>query len=161
MAREAKLLLEKGIDPNVYKKQQQEELIREQNKKRVSDLIEEYLSIKKYNVSEARYKKNYVGTFKNYVILYIGSRFINEISKDDILALVKKVPKMKLKNATRAGNKTYKAKEVLNIVKDMFEFAVDNGYLEYNPAYSIKLDRILPKHTEKHMEAITNEDELK
>ena len=161
MAREAKLLLEKGIDPNVYKKQQQEELIREQNKKRVSDLIEEYLAVKKHNVSEARYKKNYVGTFKNYVIPYIGSRFINEISKDDILALVKKVPKMKLKNATRAGNKTYKAKEVLNIIKDMFEFAVDNGYLEYNPAYSIKLDRILPKHTEKHMEAITNEDELK
>jgi integrase len=68
---------------------------------------------------------------------------------------------MKLKNATRAGNKTYKAKEVLNIIKDMFEFAVDNGYLEYNPAYSIKLERILPKHTEQHMDAITDENELR
>ena len=161
MAREAKLLLEKGIDPNIHKKQQQEELIRQQNKKRVIDLIDEYLEVKKHNVSKARFKKNYVGTFKNYVIPFIGKKFIDEISKDEILALVKKVPKIQLKKATRSGNKTYKAKEVLNIIKDMFEFAVDNGYLEYNPAYSIKLERILPKHQEQHMEAITDENELK
>jgi len=161
MAREAKLLLEKGIDPNLHKKKQQEELIRQQNKKHVIDLINEYLEVKKHNISEARFKKNYVGTFKNYVIPYIGKKFIDEISKDEILALVKKVPKIKLKKATRVGNKTYKAKEVLNIIKDMFEFAVDNGYLEYNPAYSIKLERILPKHQEQHMEAITDESELR
>jgi len=47
IAREAKLLLEKGIDPNLYKKQQREELIRQQNKMRVTDLIDEYLEIKK------------------------------------------------------------------------------------------------------------------
>jgi integrase len=161
IAREAKLLLEKNIDPNEYKKKQQEELIRQQNKKRVIALIEEYLEIKKQNVSSDRFKKNYVGTFKNYVIPFIGNKFIDEVSKDEILNLVKKVPKIQLKKATRSANKTYKAKEVLNILKDMFEFAVDNGYLEYNPAYSIKLERILPKHTEKHMEAITDENELK
>jgi len=161
IARGAKLLLEKNIDPNEYKKKQQEELIRQQNKKRVIALIEEYLEIKKQNVSSDRFKKNYVGTFKNYVIPFIGNKFIDEVSKDEILNLVKKVPKIQLKKATRSANKTYKAKEVLNILKDMFEFAVDNGYLEYNPAYSIKLERILPKHTESHMEAITDENELK
>ena len=36
-----------------------------------------------------------------------------------------------------------------------------NGYLEYNPAYSIKIERILPKHQERHMEAITDESELR
>ena len=161
LAREAKLSLEKGIDPNLHKKQQREELIRQQNRMRVVDLIDEYLEIKKQNVSETRFKKNYVGTFNNYIIPYIGKKFIDEINKDEILALVKKVPKIKLKKATRSGNKTYKAKEVLNIIKDMFEFAVDNGYLEYNPAYSIKLDRILPKHQEQHLKAITDEIKLK
>ena len=161
MAREVKLLLEKGIDPNLHKKQQQEELIRQQNKKRVIDLINEYLEVKKHNISEARFKKNYIGTFKNYVIPFIRNRYIDDVDKNVILELVKKVPKIQLKKATRAGNKTYKAKEVLNIIKDMFEFAVDNGYLEYNPAYSIKLERILPKHQEQHMEAITDESELR
>jgi len=161
MAREVKLLLEKGIDPNLYKKQQREELIRQQNKMRVIDLIDEYLEIKKNNVSEARFKKNYVGTFNNYVIPYIGKKYIDEINEDEILALVKKVPKIKLKNATRSGNKTYKAKEVLSIIKNLFEYAFRNKYLKHNPISLIDLDIILPKHIEKHMEAITDEDELK
>ena len=161
MAREAKLLLEKGIDPNLHKKQQQEELIREQNKMRVVDLIDEYLEIKKNNVSEARFKKNYVGTFNNYVIPYIGKKYIDEINEDEILALVKKVPKIKLKNATRSGNKTYKAKEVLSIIKNLFEYAFRNKYLKHNPISLIDIDIILPKHIEKHMEAITYENELK
>jgi len=161
MAREVKLFLEKGIDPNLHKKQQREELIRQQNKMRVVDLIDEYLEIKKQNVSEARFKKNYVGTFNNYIIPYIGKKYIDEVNEDEILALVKKVPKIKLKNSTRTGNKTYKAKEVLNIIKSLFKFANDNRYLKYNPAYSINLDTILPRHIEKHMEAITDEDELK
>jgi len=161
IARETKLLLEKGIDPNLHKKQQREELIRQQNKMRVTDLIDEYLEIKKNNVSEARFKKNYVGTFNNYIISYIGKKYIDEINEDEILALVKKVPKMKLKNATRAGNKTYKAKEVLSIIKNLFEYAFRNKYLKHNPISLIDLDIILPKHIEKHMEAITDEDELK
>jgi len=160
-ALEAKQLAKQGIDPNEYKRKQKEELLRQQNRKKVIDLIDEYLEIKKHNVSEARFKKNYVGTFKNYVIPFIGKKFIDEISKDEIRELVKKVPKIKLKKETRSGNKTYKAKEVLNIIKDMFEFAVDNGYLENNPAYSIKLDKILPKHKVKHMPAIVNEKEVK
>ncbi len=161
IARETKLLLEKGIDPNLHKKQQREELIRQQNKMRVTDLIDEYLEIKKNNVSEARFKKNYVGIFNNYVIPYIGKKYIDEINEDEILALVKKVPKIKLKNATRSGNKTYKAKEVLSIIKNLFEYAFRNKYLKHNPISLIDLDIILPKHIEKHMEAITDEDELK
>ena len=161
MAREAKLLLEKGIDPNEYKRKQQEELIRQQNRKKIVDLIEEYLAIKKQNVSEARFKKNYVGTFNNYVIPFIGNRYIDDIDKNIILELVKKVPSIKLKKATKSSNKTYKAKEVLNILKDMFEFAVDNNYLEYNPATSVKIDKILPKHQEKHITAVTDENKIK
>jgi len=40
--------------------------------------------------------------------------------------------------------KPIKAKEVLNILRDLFEFGVDNNYLDYNPAYNIKIDKILP-----------------
>ena len=161
MAREAKLLLEKEIDPNEYKRKKQEELIQQQNRKKITDIIDEYLVIKKQNVSEARFKKNYVGTFNNYIIPFIGTRYIDEVDKNIIIDIVKKVPKIKLKNATRESNKTYKAKEVLNILKDMFEFAVDNGYLEYNPALSVKTDKILPKHKEEHITAVTDENKIK
>ncbi len=160
-AREAKSLLGDGIDLNEYKRKQKEELIRQQNKKKMAEVISEYLEIKKQNVSPERFKKNYVGTLNNYVIPYIGNKYIEDITKTDILSLVKNVPKIKLKNNTKNTNKTYKAKEVLNILKNIFEFAVDNNYLEYNPATSIKLDNILPKHKEEHITAVTDEHKIK
>jgi len=161
IAREAKFLLEKDIDPNFYKKQKQEELIREQNRKKIVDLIDEYLEIKKQNITSARFKKTYVSGFNNYVIPYIGDRYINEITKHHIIDLVKQIPKIKLKKATKVSNKTYRAQIILNIIKDMFEFAVDNGYLEYNPAISVKINKILPKHKEEHIAAITDGDKIK
>ena len=161
MAREVKLLLEKDIDPNFYKKQKQEELIREQNRKKIVDLMDEYLKIKKQNITSTRFKKTYVSGFNNYVIPYIGDKYINEITKHHIIDLVKQIPKIKLKKATKVSNKTYRAQIMLNIIKDMFEFAVDNGYLEHNPAIAVKIDKILPKHQEKHIAAVTDEDKIK
>jgi len=161
MAREAKLLLEKGIDPNENKRKQQEELIKRQNRKKIVDLMDEYLTVKKQNISEARFKKNYVGTFNNYIIPFIGNRYIDDVNKTIITELVKKVPNIRLKKSTKSTNKTYKAKEVLNILKDLFEFAVDNNYLEYNPAISVKTDKILPKHQETHIAAVTDENKIK
>jgi integrase len=158
---ELKTLVQEGIDLQEWKKQKELEKIKLQNRKKVSDLIEEYLEIKKENVSESRFKKNYIGTFNNYVIPFIGNKFIDTVTKQDILHLLKEVPKIKLKNATRSTNKTYKAKEVLNIIKDLFEFGMDNDYLDYNPAYRIKIDRILPKHKEQHISAILNIDKLR
>ena len=158
---ELKELVQKGIDLQEWKKQKELEELRLQNRKRVTDLIKEYLEVKKQNVSESRFKKNYVGTFNNYVISFIGNKFIDEVSKQDILNLIKDVPKIKLKNATRSSNKTYKAKEVLNILRDLFEFGVDNNYLDYNPAYNIKINRILPHHKEQHIPAILDIDELR
>ena len=63
-ARKAKSLLGDGIDLNEYKRKQKEELIRQQNKKKIDEVISEYLEIKKQNVSLERFKKNYVGTCK-------------------------------------------------------------------------------------------------
>ena len=57
--------------------------------------------------------------------------------------------------------KPIKAKEVLNILRDLFEFGVDNNYLDYNPAYNIKINRILPHHKEQHIPAILDIDELR
>jgi len=158
---ELKSLVQEGIDLQEWKKQKELEKERLQNRKRVSDLVEEYLEIKKQNVSESRFKKNYVGTFNNYVIPFIGKKFIEDVTKQDILNLIKEVPKIKLKNDTRSANKTYKAKEVLHILRDLFEFGIDNGYLDYNPAYNIKIDRILPQHKEQHISALLDIDDLR
>ena len=158
---ELKTLAQEGIDLQEWKKQKELEKLRLQNRKRVTGLIEEYLEIKKQNVSESRFKKNYVGTFNNYVIPFIGKKFIEDVTKQDILHLIKEIPKIKLKNDTRSANKTYKAKEVLHILRDLFEFGIDNDYLDYNPAYNIKIDRILPQHKEQHISALLDIDELR
>ncbi len=158
---ELKTLVQEGIDLQEWKKQKELEKLRFQNRKKVTDLIEEYLEIKKQNVSESRFKKNYVGTFNNYVIPFIGKKFIEDVTKQDILNLIKEIPKIKLKNDTRSANKTYKAKEVLHILRDLFEFGIDNDYIDYNPAYNIKIDRILPQHKEQHISALLDIDELR
>ena len=158
---ELKTLVQEGIDLQEWKKQKELEKLRLQNRKRVTGLIEEYLEIKKQNVSESRFKKNYVGTFNNYVIPFIGKKFIEDVTKQDILNLIKEIPKIKLKNDTRSANKTYKAKEVLHILRDLFEFGIDNDYIDYNPAYNIKIDRILPQHKEQHISALLDIDELR
>ena len=161
MAREAKLLLEKGIDPNEYKRKQQEELIRQQNRKKIVDVIDEYLQVKQQNISPTRLKKTYISGFNHYVEPSIGNKYIDEVSRGDIIELIKQIPNIKLPKDTRSSNKTYRAKVILSILKDMFEFAVDNGYLEYNPASSVKVDKILPKHQEEHIIAVTDENKIK
>ncbi len=37
--------------------------------------MEEYLAIKKQNVSDAKFKKNYIGTFNNYIIPIIDKGY--------------------------------------------------------------------------------------
>ena len=161
MALDIKRLLIEGIDPQEHKKNQKESLISKQTQKRFFELAQEFFEIKSQNISKEKFKKSWLGSYKNYIHPKIGQKRVDEISKKEIINLIKDVPKIRLKNDTRASNKTYKAKEVLAVLKAIFEYGVDNEIVEINPAYSIKIASILPKEIPLKMRASTNIDELR
>jgi integrase len=152
-AGELKKLLSNNIDPNIQKQKEKQELIKKQNKKTFQEIVNEFLMLKKETVSPERYKKNYKGRFDKYILPNIKKRYIEEITRDDIISLIKKIPSK--------NGKVYTAKDVFNIIKQLFDFAVHSNYIEYNFLQGIKISKILPKHKEEHRDAITNKNELR
>ena len=154
---ELKELIQQGIDPNRYKKEQLRLKQLEHNQHFTSFVIDRFLEHKKSEVSESRFKKNYQGTFKNYITPLIGDLKINEVNKQDIIKVVKYTYSTKLEKDNRSSGKTYKAREVFKILRNLFDFAVHNDYIKISPALSIDINQIVPKHEVTHLKAITNE----
>ncbi|WP_024790491.1 MULTISPECIES: tyrosine-type recombinase/integrase [unclassified Lebetimonas] len=154
IAQEIRNLLLKGIDPNEYKRQKQIELKIKQETKTFNHFANQFLELKKKEVTESRFKRNYLGTYIHYIQPFIGNKKINEITRTDIIEIIKQVPKIKLPNATRSTNKTYKAKEVLQVIKKIFDYIINLGLLEYNPAFTIDVKHLLPKEEKTKMKAI-------
>ena len=154
---ELKLLLKQGIDLNRHKKEQLQKAKLKANKKLCSFVIDEFLMHKKEEVSKDRFKRNYQGNFNNYIAPVIGDIKIDEVTKNDILTIVKRVQQVKLGKDTKSTPKTYKAREVFNMVKNLFEYAMHNDYTTYNPASGIDINQIIPKHTATKQKAVTDD----
>ena len=154
---ELKQLLRQGIDLNRHKKEQLQKAKLEANKKLFSVVAEEFLEHKRKEVSPKRFKTNYQGNFNNYIIPVIGHLKIDEVNKSDIIALVKRVQQIKLSKDTKNTSKASKAREVFNMLKSLFDYAVHNGYLEHNPTYGIDINQIIEKHHPTKQKAITDE----
>ena len=162
ISRKYRELLAQSIDPKEYIQKEKEKLLREQNKKTFKKVIEDFLIIKKEEVSEARFKKNVLRAFYKYAIPIIGGyKKIDEITKNDLINLITKIPTIKLSHNTKNTNKTYTAKEVFRYVNELFNYAYNMDLIEYNPAYGINPSKILPKEDKTHMKAVTKANEIK
>ncbi|GAB6044812.1 hypothetical protein JCM11957_04100 [Caminibacter profundus] len=161
IAREYRELLAKGIDPRYYKREKEEAIKREQEKKTFKIVAYEFLELQRDKVSENRFKRNYLRAFEKYAIPFMGYKKIDEVTRYDLIELIKKIPKIKLPNATRATNKTATAKEVFGYVKNCLDYALNSGYIEFNPAYGIDPSQILPKEQKNKMKAVIDENEVK
>ena len=161
IAREYKELLARGIDPIEHKREKEEAIKREQEKKTFKMVAYEFLELKKGSVSDARFKRNYLRAFEKYAIPFMGYKKIDQITRYDLIDFIKWIPSVKLPNATRTQNKTYTAKEVFGYVKNCLDYALNLGLIEYNPAYGINPSKILPKEKKEHMKAIIDEKEIK
>ncbi|QCT93787.1 site-specific integrase [Caminibacter mediatlanticus TB-2] len=106
-------------------------------------------------------EKKDLRAFKKYAIPLIGYKKVDEVTRYDLIELIKKIPKIKLPNATRTQNKTATAKEVFNYVKRCLDYALNMGYIEVNPAYGIDVAHILPKEQKSKMKAVIDEDGVK
>ncbi|WP_281951900.1 tyrosine-type recombinase/integrase [Nitrosophilus kaiyonis] len=154
---ELKEMIRQGIDPNRHKKEQRIKQQLQANKKSCKYVIDKFIEHKAKEVSEARLKKNYIGTFNNYIIPFIGNLPIDEINKEDILKIVKNTYKTKLPNDYRSNDKTYKAREVFRIINNLFDFAIHNDFIQSNPASKIDIDKVIPKHKPIKLKAITDD----
>ena len=161
IAREYKELLARGIDPVEHKREKEETIKREQEKKTFKIIAYEFLELKKGSVSEKRFKSNYLRAFEKYAIPFMGYKKIDKITRYDLIDFIKWIPGVKLSNATRAKNKTYTAKEVFGYVKNCLDYTLNLGLIEYNPAYGIDPSKILPKEEKENMKAITDEKGVK
>jgi len=157
IAREHKVLLAKGIDPGEYKKERLEAIKREQEKETFKKIAYDFLELQKDKVSPKRFKSNYLRAFEQYAIPFMGHKKIDKITRYDLIDFIKWIPKVKLKNATIKGNKTYTAKEVFDYVKNCLDYALNLGLIEYNPAYGINPSKILPKENKTQMRAVTDD----
>jgi len=162
ISRKYRELLAQSIDPKEYIQKEKEKLLKEQNKKTFEKVVEDFLIIKKEEVSEARFKKNVLRAFYKYAIPIIGGyKKIDEITKNDLIQLITKIPSIKLSNNTKNTNKTYTAKEVFRYVNELFNYAYNMDLIDYNPAYGINPSKILPKEDKTRMKAATKANEIK
>ena len=161
IAREYKELLARSIDPLEYRREKEEAIKREQEKKTFKTIAYEFLELKKGSVSEKRFKSNYLRAFEKYAIPFMGHKKIDKITRYDLIDFIKWIPGVKLSNATRTKNKTYTAKEVFGYVKNCLDYALNLGLIEYNPAYGINPAQILPKEEKEEMKAVTDEEGIK
>ena len=157
ITREYKELLARGIDPVEHKREKEEAIKREQEKKTFKIVAYEFLELRKGSVSETRFKRNYLRAFEKYAIPFMGYKKIDKITRYDLIDFIKWIPNVKLTNATRPKNKTYTAKEVFGYVKNCLDYALNLGLIEYNPAYGIEASKILPKEKPEHMKAVIDE----
>jgi integrase len=110
----------------------------------------------------------YRGFFKNHIIPAFGGKALSKITTQDIQAFKakmltsgKKVVKIveredgkKVKKTTRTGLSPQSVKHLIRLLRQMFEHAIDWGYLRTNPAKKVRL----PKVPKKEMDYLNPEE---
>ncbi len=140
LALEAKLAILNGKHP----KQEQKILF--------SEVAREFLEFKKRELNPKYYKAQ-ENKIKNYLYPKLEYKPIKKISKDDILLLLKDIPKINLKNATNTKDKSETTKRVYILLREILKFALHNGYIDKNVAEMINISQVAPKSRTKHFEA--------
>jgi hypothetical protein len=70
---------------------------------------------------------------------------INEITKNDIIKIIKEIPKIKLPNDTKSSNKSETQRRIFILIKEILRFALHNDYIDKNVADAIDLNQLIPK----------------
>jgi len=160
---EIKEKLANGIDPLEEKqKKQEEKSIIEDNldKKKFKDIAIEWLKYKEKNIADVTYFK-LSGRVNNYLLPLLGDKFIEDITKKDIIEAVKKFKTIRTQNNTKQTTKYYTYRVVFNTLKEILRYAVHFDYINKNVAELIDINKLVPTPEKTHYKAITNEKEFK
>ncbi len=152
---ELKKKISEGIDPAEERKQVKQEVetniaIIENTFKKVSE--EYFEQIKKTKNLKERYYSQQIGKMDNHVYPYLGDKSIVDITKADVRAVISIL--------VDKGNKET-ALRVLLLLKNIFDFAEDREYVEFNVAARIKASNEIGENKVIHFPVIIKDRPLK
>jgi integrase len=150
---EFKLTLSKGSNPILERKQIKAELLKKTELKithtfeKISRDFIELIS----SEHPPRYLALKLGRLENHIFPYIGSIPINELTRMNIIECLEL-----LKNA----GKVETARRVLNIISQVYRYAVTREFAHTNITIDIDKRYVLGKSVVKHMPTITDPNEV-
>jgi integrase len=152
---EFRRMIAKGMDPSVERKKVKEKIIEEEKKKKhtfsfVSKSYFNYIPTLSDQI-DPNYLIKQSRRIENHVIPYIGKMYIGDITREDIIEILERL---------KSEDKHETGRRILSLVRNIFEYAVDNSWLKYNLTSSIKSIKIIGKKTIKHYPLITDEKKL-
>jgi len=143
-----------GIDPNESKKAKKVQIQKENTKQLHTFKEIAFQRLKKLQedgTSESHYKGTLRG-FMNDTFPYIGDKPIDDITAQDIIALLRKMMERGVRNSTE---------KVYQQIGKTFKWAIANGLAKRNPASDIEISEIIGKSKEKHYPTITDDTGIK
>ncbi|MEX2644476.1 MAG: integrase family protein [Acetobacterales bacterium] len=135
-AREAKTLIEAGIDPVEERRRIQEELRKRQTRMTFRQAAEKVLAIKGPELRHRKSKTGWAGTLEAYVYPHFGDRPVEDIDVDDVVAMLEPI----------WADMPPTAKKILQRTRAVFDWSIAAGHRKAsNPAtWRGRLDALLP-----------------
>lgn len=152
---DVKNLVTKGIDP-VRHRQEQERKKQVESKKNFKNIAQEYFELKKGELAPNYYEK-LLRRAEIYIYPFIGFKNIDNITKSDIVEIIKKVKDIHTPS-TRTTNKVETARRIHSLLRQIWQFALHNDYTTQDVPSRIDITKILPKHNPSRIKAVTSEE---
>ena len=124
----ARAALDRGEDPGAKKRERARKLRLES---RVKDLVAEYIENQRFQKLAKSSKVSYRASYEKELLPELGSLRITEIYKSDIHKILDRI-------LTRGA--PIQAKRTKAHLHRLFNFAVEMGYIQFNPCAQVKLD---------------------
>ncbi len=140
---EARRLLARGINPSEHRKKEKQKLL-ERQANTFEKIALEWFNSRKNSWSESHASRVY-GRLERFILPFLKGKPIAEITPQEILEVIKPI---------EARNTIETARRVLQIIGQIFRYAVSIGKADYDPTYSLK--GIIPPPEVKHMPAPTD-----
>lgn len=114
----------------------------------LTEITHRWLRIKQPTLSNAKHAKQVANTIERFVLPALGTRQIDSIKRADLVSVMRDLDKLGIGET---------AHRVAGRIAEIFDFAVDSGYLESHPAAGLR--RVLaPKLAVVHMPSIEPKD---
>jgi integrase len=146
-----KTLIAKGIDPIEYKRGTQRDDSDDKNNTRLfNDIIDDWLSLKKRDLSQRTYTKR-VQQFDKFVKPHFKNISIDKVTHPLIATVLETKAKTSIETAYR----------MYNYINQIYLYSISKGYCQYNVVANIDIKSILPKMQTRHHPKITDLKVLK
>jgi integrase len=143
-------VLVKGIDPKVYKKQQQ---TAQQDKLTFKGAFDTWID--SHQAHEGgwgeRTTKKLVSAFEKHVFPYVGNMYVEDMKTSDIYEVLRRIDDK---------GRPEVLKKVKRLSSRVFKDCVVKGIIEYNPVANITNDNFR-KQVVKHYATVTSEDDIR